>query len=57
VPEQLSVFELVANASLLVQLVMAVLALASLVSWVMIFQRWFFLRAVLVSVEEFEDHF
>ena len=35
-PEQLSVFELIVNASLLVQLVMALLALASLVSWVMI---------------------
>ena len=56
-PEQLSIFELVANASLLVQLVMAVLLLASLASWVMIFQRWFFLRGVLVSVDEFEDHF
>ena len=41
-PEQISIFELVANASLLVQLVMAMLALASIVSWMMIFQRWFF---------------
>lgn len=56
-PEQLSVFELVSNASLLVQMVMVVLALASLVSWVMIFQRWFFLRGVLASVDEFEEHF
>lgn len=56
-PEQLSVFELVSNASLLVQIVMAMLALASIVSWVMIFQRWFFLRNVLASVDEFEEHF
>lgn len=56
-PEQLSVFELVSNASFLVQIVMAMLALASLVSWVMIFQRWFFLRRVLASVDEFEEHF
>ncbi len=56
-PEQLSVFELVSNASLLVQVVMAVLALASLVSWVMIFQRWFFLRHVLATVDEFDEHF
>lgn len=56
-PEQLSIFELVANASLLVQAVMAMLMLASLVSWVMIFQRWFFLRGVLVSVNTFEEHF
>ena len=38
-PEQLSIFELVANASPLVQLVMLLLLLASLISWVMIFQR------------------
>jgi biopolymer transport protein TolQ len=57
VPEQLSIFELVANASVLVQIVMLMLALASLASWVMIFQRWFFLRRVLESLDEFEDHF
>ena len=45
-PEQISIFELVANASLLVQMVMALLALASIISWMMIFQRWFFLRRV-----------
>ncbi len=56
-PEPLSIFALVANASVLVQVVMLLLAFASLTSWVMIFQRWFFLRRVLASVEEFEDHF
>lgn len=56
-PEQLSIFELVANASFLVQLVMAVLVLASLTSWVMIFQRWFYLRRIAGEVDAFEDHF
>jgi len=56
-PEQLSIFELVANAGPLVQLVLAVLALASLTSWVMIFQRWIYLRRITVEVDEFEDHF
>ena len=56
-PEQLSIFELIANASALVQLVMAVLMLASLTSWVMIFQRWIYLRRVAVEVDTFEDHF
>ena len=56
-PEQLSIFELVSSASLLVQIVMAMLVLASLASWVMIFQRWFFLRGVLSSVDAFEEHF
>ena len=56
-PEQLSIFELVANASPLVQMVLLVLLLASMASWVMIFQRWFFLRRVLRDVDEFEEHF
>lgn len=56
-PEPLSIFELIANASLLVQLVMLILVLASIVSWVMIFQRWFFLRRVAREIEDFEDHF
>jgi biopolymer transport protein TolQ len=57
VPEQISIFELISNASLLVQVVMAMLALASVVSWMMIFQRWFFLRRVQREVDEFEHHF
>lgn len=56
-PEQLSVFELVANASIVVQAIMAALLLASVVSWVMIFQRWFTLRRALRTVTEFEEHF
>ena len=56
-PEQLSIFELIANASLLVQLVMAMLLMASVASWMMIFQRWMFLRKVTTAVEQFEEHF
>lgn len=56
-PEQLSIFELVANASLLVQLVMLVLLIASVASWMMIFQRWIYLRKVTSDVEAFEEHF
>jgi len=56
-PEQLSVFHLIASASLLVQLVMLSLVLASVVSWVMIFQRGFYLRRVQRDVDDFEDHF
>lgn len=56
-PEKLSVFELVANASLLVQIVMGLLAIASVISWVMIFQRWFFLRRVHANVLDFEEYF
>lgn len=56
-PEQLSIFELIANASLLVQAVMAMLLLASVASWVMIFQRFFALRRVQGEIEDFEEHF
>ena len=56
-PEQLSVFYLIASASFLVQLVMLSLVLASVVSWVMIFQRGFYLRRVQRDVDDFEDHF
>ncbi|MEM6710576.1 MAG: protein TolQ [Pseudomonadota bacterium] len=55
--EELSIFELVSNASLLVQCVMGALVLASIISWMMIFQRWFFLGRVGRELNEFEDHF
>jgi biopolymer transport protein TolQ len=55
--EQLSIFVLIANASLLVQLVMALLVAASIASWVMIFQRWIALRRVQGTIEAFEDYF
>jgi biopolymer transport protein TolQ len=56
-PGQLTIFELIANASLLVQLVMLLLMVVSMVSWVMIFQKWFVLRRALTEYETFEDHF
>ena len=56
-PEQLSIFEILVNASPLVQFVMVVLALASVISWVMIFQRWFALNRVRRQMDDFEDEF
>jgi len=56
-PEQISIFELIANASPLVQAVMALLAVASVISWMMVFQRRFLLRGTLADVEAFEEHF
>ena len=55
--EPLSLFALVTNASVLVQLVMALLLAASLASWVMIFQRWIALRRIQKTLDEFEDYF
>ena len=56
-PEQLSIFEIVLNASPLVQFVMVVLALASVASWMMIFQRWFALNRVRRQMDDFEEEF
>ena len=55
--EPASILELVRDASLLVQAVMVVLLLASIASWVMIFQRWFELNRVQREMDDFEDEF
>jgi len=57
VNEPISILELVLNASVVVQIVMAILILASITSWVMIFQRGFALTAIRRQAEEFEDEF
>ncbi len=56
-PSQLSIYDLIANASLLVQLVMLLLVVVSIISWMMIFQKWFLLRRAQIEYESFEDHF
>jgi len=55
--EQLSILDLILNASLLVQGVMALLMLASLTSWFMIFQRGFALSGIRSSSVAFESEF
>ncbi len=55
--EELSVWELIAGASIPVQLVMLILLLASVISWVMIIQRGRYLRNALYSYREFEETF
>ncbi|MYE81826.1 MAG: protein TolQ, partial [Gammaproteobacteria bacterium] len=44
-------------ASPLVQFVMVILALASVISWMMIFQRWFALNRVRRQMDDFEEEF
>ena len=53
----LSLVALVVNATLPVQLVMAILALASLVSWTMIFRKYFVLGSATRAANTFEDQF
>ncbi|MBS7326742.1 MAG: protein TolQ [Thiopseudomonas sp.] len=53
----MSMWSLVSNASLLVQLVMLSLLLASVISWIIIFQRSSALGAARKGLELFEDRF
>ena len=55
--EQLSIWSLVAEATLLVQAVMLILMLASFVSWMMIFQRSSVYRRASRTLNAFEDDF
>jgi len=57
VSTDLSLFSLFYNASLLVQVVMGLLLLASLTSWTVIFQRWQALENSRKTLEEFEETF
>ncbi len=53
----LSIFTLVAQASVLVQVVMALLMLVSLGSWSVIFRKIFVIRAARIATQRFEDEF
>lgn len=55
--DQMSMWHLISGASVLVQLVMLALVLASIASWVLIFQRSAVTRAAKHSLDEFEDRF
>jgi len=57
VTTDLSLFELVMNASLLVQVVMVLLLAASLVSWTMIFLKRMAIKRARDAANEFEDQF
>ncbi|MCV6626270.1 MAG: protein TolQ [Cellvibrionaceae bacterium] len=55
--ESLSIWSLIANASLLVQAVMALLFLASIISWAMIVQRGLYQSKAKRSLDQFEREF
>ncbi len=55
--EPLSILDLIRGASPLVQFVMLLLAVASVASWALIFQRWFALNRVQREIDDFEDEF
>ena len=55
--EDLSILYLIGEASLLVQLVMALLAAMSVISWYWIFRKWFQIRAARSNTSLFERDF
>jgi biopolymer transport protein TolQ len=57
VTQDLSFISLISNASLLVQLVMALLMLVSIMSWTYIFRKMFAIRKARTQTEEFERIF
>ena len=52
-----SVIDLFLNASLIVQLVIFLLLLASIFSWMIIFERWIYLNKSKEELVSFEDLF
>jgi biopolymer transport protein TolQ len=55
--EGIAFLDLVLKATLPVQLVLLLLVLASVVSWTMIFRKWFALAAAARAAEQFEERF
>lgn len=55
--DKLSIWGLILEASLVVQLVMLVLVLASFLSWIMIFERRSYIRNAKRSMQEFDERF
>lgn len=53
----LSIVQLVINASPLVQLVMLILLLASVTSWTMIFSKWKAMKLARAEADKFEERF
>ena len=54
---ELSILELFLNASFVVKSVILILILASILSWMVIFERWLYIKRVKQEFEEFELRF
>ncbi|MDO4230572.1 MAG: protein TolQ [Lautropia sp.] len=55
--DDLSILTMITNASLLVQAVMAMLVVISLLSWTIIFRKWFAIKAAQRATNRFEEKF
>lgn len=52
-----SLWSFIANASLVVKFIMFLLLIASVISWTIIFQRWFFIKNAQYAIKTFEAKF
>ena len=57
VSHDLSIISMIVNASIVVKVVMAILALASMLSWTYIFMKWFAVRRARRLADDFEREF
>ncbi len=57
VTQDLDIWTLILNASIVVKVVMLLLAAVSFMSWMFIFQKWFAIRRAGVQTEKFEREF
>src|SRR5512146_609662 len=55
--QDLDIWTLIAHASFLVKVVMAILLIVSFMSWMFIFQKWFVLRRAVGQTLKFEREF
>ena len=57
VTQDLDIWTLIANASIVVKVVMLLLAAVSFMSWMFIFQKWFSIRRAAAQTDKFEREF
>ena len=57
VAQDLDIWTLIANASIVVKVVMLLLAAVSFMSWMFIFQKWFSIRRAAAQTDKFEREF
>jgi len=55
--QDLDIWTLIVNASVVVKVVMAILLIVSFMSWMFIFQKWFSIRRAISQTEKFEREF
>ena len=57
VSHDLTIISMIVNASIVVKVVMAILVLASMLSWTYIFMKWFAVRRARRLADDFEREF